>query len=96
MFIEQTDHHFDEMYVIPTPMITMHKDGKYHLINEYTLRNIQLAVARDKSTYEDFAKVTFTCQAGLTCTIMKDGRLSNPLSTLKIIGNLMSELLMVS
>lgn len=96
MYIEETDHSFDEIYLVPTPMYTMYKDGRYCLINEYTLRNIQLKIICDDEVYEDFKDAKFTDQTGTTAVINKDGRLSNPLPTMSIIANLMSTMLLNS
>ena len=96
MHIENTNRLFDEIYLIPTPMYTMYKDGKYCLINEYTLRNIQLKVISDDETYEDFKDAKFTDQTGTAAVIEKDGRLSNALPTMSLIADLMSTMLLNS
>lgn len=96
MYIENTNTSFDEIYLIPTPMYTMYKDDKYYLINEYTLRNIQLKVICDNEVYEDFKNTKFTDQTGTTAIIEKDGRLSKPLPTMSVIANLMSLMLLNS
>ena len=96
MHIVNTDRLFDEIYLIPTPMYTMYKDGECYLINEYTLRNIQLKVISDDEVYEDFKDAKFIDQTGITAVIEKDGRLSKPLPTMSIIAELMSLMLLNS
>jgi hypothetical protein len=79
-----------EKFIIPTPMFNVIIDGEKSTINEYTLRNLQLAVSLGEIT----SIIRIEDSDGLFIRIESDGRLSCTFkdNRYKITSILMSDL----
>lgn len=64
--------------------------GKY-VLNEYELKNLCMEIATKKR--KDFIGTTVTCLlSNETCTLEKNGTLSNPIKGASLMGNIISEM----
>ena len=69
----------------------MFRIGKY-VLNEYELRTLCSETAKGRT---DFVGKKVTCLLSKqTCTIQKDGRLSNPIKGISLITEIMEEMLL--